>query len=80
MEQDQLIGKVDCDLTYNPDGELIRKLYPPCEITPELIKGFVKEHRKPLNPGVYVSFKNLNEDKEDLKPHPAVEIGISGTF
>ena len=44
------------------------------------VKGFVKERRKPLNPGVYVSFKNLNEDEEDLKPHTAIEIGIAGTF
>ena len=80
MEQDQLIGKVDRDLTYNPDGELLRKLYPPVEITPELIKGFVKNRRKPVDHGVYVSFKNLNKGKEDLKPHPAIEIGIAGTF
>ena len=67
-------------MTTKPDGELLRKLYPSVEVTSELIKGFVKEYRKPLNPGVYVSFKNLNADDEDLKPHPAVEIGISGTF
>lgn len=70
----------DEDLTYKPDGELLRKLYPAVEVTSELIKGFVKERRKPLNPGVYVSFKNLNEDEEDLKPHTAIEIGIAGTF
>ena len=73
-------GSDDDDLTYKPDGELLRKLYPAVEVTSELIKGFVKERHKPLNPGVYVSFKNLNEDEEDLKPHPAIEIGIEGTF
>ncbi len=39
---------------------------------------FTKHEIKP-----YVDFKNLNEEDErdtDLKDHPAIEIGIKGTF
>lgn len=74
------MNRQDDELAYRPDGELLRKLYPSVDVAREHIKGFVKERRKPFNPGLYVSFKNLNADDEDLKPHPAVEIGISGTF
>lgn len=72
----------DEELLYRPDGDLLRKLYPEMEVSKEMIHGFGKEKRKPFNPGLYVSFKNLNEglNGEDLKPHTAIEIGIQGTF
>ena len=54
-------------------------------LTKEELSGFVKQKRHKPNPSPYVRFKDLNNPKEQdnkdyLRPHPAIEVGLEFSF
>lgn len=72
---------MDEDLTYKPDGAILRKLYPTLEITKDVLSGFGRA--KPIipNPLPYIRVRNLaSPNGEESTKHPAIEVGIKGTF